>query len=161
MKLLKYFLGFVAILAVIGAILYSTRKAPEAAAVKPDVVEIYGYNIDRANPDIASIKKDAESGNAVAQFVYGALQMVGNGVPQDKTEGIKWVTKSAENGFAYAQAALGACYEDGNGVPRDREKAFKWLRKAAANGSSEAQEIIIGIKNEQPGELKSRQLFNQ
>ncbi|MBR5709394.1 MAG: sel1 repeat family protein [Thermoguttaceae bacterium] len=109
-------------------------------------VVFYGYKIDPSKPDVESIKKDAESGNAVAQFVYGGLHMIGNGVPQDKTEGIKWVRKSAENGFAFAQAALGACYYDGNGVPKDKEKALEWLRKAVKNGFSEAQKIIDDIE---------------
>lgn len=112
------------------------------------IADFDGYKVNRNNPDIVTIKKDAENGNAKAQFVYGGLYMVGNGVPQDKTEGIKWIRKSAENNYAYAQATLGACYADGNGVTQDKTEGIKWFRKALDNGYSEAQQHIEEIKTE-------------
>ena len=135
----KLFFTIVILLTVVGC-------NNQNSAVKESNVDFYEYEFDRTNPDVEEIKNDAESGNAKAQFTLGAMYMTGHGVPQDKTEGIKWVKMSAENNFAYAQAALGACYADGNGVSRDNEEALKWLRKAVDNGYSEAQEIIDDIK---------------
>ena len=108
-------------------------------------INFFGYKVDKEHPDIVSIRKDAENGNAVAQFILGGCYMDGNTVPQDQVEGIKWVRKSAENNFSYAQMALGVSYLRGIGVPQDKEEGLKWLRKAADNGCAEAQEIIDEI----------------
>ena len=87
--------------------------------------------------------KNAESGDAKAQFDLGACYSKGDGVTQDYKEAVKWYTKSAEQGNAEAQFCLGICYE-GNGVTPDWSKAVKWLTKSAEQGNAVAQVHLAG-----------------
>ena len=84
-------------------------------------------------------EKLAKGGNKVAQFNLGAMYDIGEGVPQDYKEAVKWWTKSAEQGNADAQNALGAMYDNGEGVPQDHKEAVKWYTKSAEQGHAKAQ----------------------
>ena len=64
---------------------------------------------------------------------------MGNGVPQDYDEAVKWYRKAAEQGNAMAQNNLGDAYENGHGVPQDYDEAVKWYRKAVEQGEALAQ----------------------
>ena len=44
-----------------------------------------------------------ENNYAYAQATLGACYADGNGVPQNKTEGIKWFRKALDNGYSEAQ----------------------------------------------------------
>jgi uncharacterized protein len=60
---------------------------------------------------------------------------LGQGVPKDYKEAIKWCRVAAENGLAEAQFTLGFSYVEGRGVPKDYKEAIKWYRLAAAQGN--------------------------
>ena len=45
----------------------------------------------------------AEQGLASAQFNLGRMYNIGDGVPKDAVEAVKWFRKSAEQGEAVAQ----------------------------------------------------------
>ncbi len=80
------------------------------------------------------LHKAAEQGDAVAQLALGAMYSIGQGVPQDDKEAVKWYRKAAEQGYALAQYGLGLmCYE-GKGVPQDDVQAHLWLNLAASQG---------------------------
>ena len=103
----------------------------------------------------------AEQGDADAQFSLGVMYRVGQGVPQDDAEAVKWYRKAAKQGHANAQNHLGYLYDCGRPVPQDdaeaakrvrsvptvepearRSKAaeaVKWYRKAAEQGLALAQ----------------------
>ena len=81
----------------------------------------------------------AEHGNAGAQFFLGKMYELGNGVPQDGDEALKWYLKAAGQGNADAQFSLGTMYELGNGVPQDGGEALKWYLKAAEQGNADAE----------------------
>jgi len=49
-----------------------------------------------------------EGGNADAQNIVGRMHSLGQGVPKDKGEAMKWITLSGENGNLEAQEALAA-----------------------------------------------------
>jgi TPR repeat protein len=72
-----------------------------------------------AADDLETLRKKAEAGNAFAQYGLGLKYAVGEGVPQDYAEAVKWYRKAAEQGDAYAQNNLGLMYEYGKGVPKD------------------------------------------
>ena len=65
-----------------------------------------------ANETIAldSVSKDAEQGDAIAQFNLGDMYYNGEGVSVDYQEAMKWYSKAAEQGLADAQSSLG-CQE--------------------------------------------------
>lgn len=96
----------------------------------------------------AQLHKEAETGNAEAQFNLGWIYMHGEGytgviymrdVPKDTDKAHGWYQKAAEQGHVDAQYNLGMLYKLGLGMRVDAEKAFMWLQKAAAQGNDIAQ----------------------
>ena len=81
----------------------------------------------------------AERGNAEAQYRVGRMYEFGQGVPQDKAQGIAWIRKAAAQNHADAQQELGFIYATGDGVKQDDVQAVAWFRKAATQGDATAQ----------------------
>jgi hypothetical protein len=97
-----------------------------------------------AKPEAYSpeLVKDAEAGDAKAQYFLGASYYIGQGVAQDYKEAVKWLTKAAEQGNARGQYNLGTCYFKGQGATKDKDEAVKWLTKAAKQGNARALEKL-------------------
>ncbi|MFA6173897.1 MAG: tetratricopeptide repeat-containing serine protease family protein [Kiritimatiellales bacterium] len=89
--------------------------------------------------DLSTLRQEAERGNAGAQTYLGCCYYMGEGVPQDYKEAVKWYRLAAEQGEAEAQGRLGFCYAKGDGVPENSNEAVKWYRRAAEQGNAEAQ----------------------
>jgi TPR repeat protein len=85
------------------------------------------------------LRKEAEQGNAQAQYALGGAYYNGKGVARDPVEGAKWLLKAAEQGYAPAQCDLGAMYEKGVGVEQSYQDTLKWFPKAAEQGDILAQ----------------------
>jgi TPR repeat protein len=96
-----------------------------------------------ARKDYATAMKEyrplAERGNAEAQYRVGRMLEFGQGVPQDKAQGIAWIRKAAAQNHADAQQELGVIYATGDGVKQDDVQAVEWFRKAATQGDAMAQ----------------------
>jgi TPR repeat protein len=88
---------------------------------------------------IAKLTKQAESGDALAQFSLGVAYATGEGVPKDEVEAARWYRKAAEQGFVLAQNRLGRAYAYGKGVVKDATEAVRWYLKAAEQGYADAQ----------------------
>jgi hypothetical protein len=73
--------------------------------------------------DIKTIRKQAEAGDANAQFNIGSMYENGSGVRQDYAEAARWYRKAAERGDARAQYNLGILNQNGWGVPQDYKEA--------------------------------------
>ncbi len=70
------------------------------------------------------------------QYRLGSLYLLGEDVPQDLEEAIRWLELSADQGNQYAQYALGKLFLYGQpGMPRDKEKAVLFLEASAAQGN--------------------------
>ena len=82
--------------------------------------------------------KDAEFGNAKAQYELGMRFFNGDGVEKSEKEAVKWWRQAAEQENAAAQYMLGFCYEYGFGYRCDKQKAEKWYRKSAKHGNIKA-----------------------
>ena len=86
-------------------------------------------------------KKDAELGNARAQYNLGVCYGKGLGVfgaGQDPAEAVKWFRKSAEQGHPKAQHSLAIyLYYDHQEV-----NAYGWLLLAIAGGNGEASRTL-------------------
>ena len=89
--------------------------------------------------DLEVLRKQAEAGNAQAQFDLGLAYGKGQGVPQDSVEAAKWTRMAAVQGSVGAQYNLGNAYYYGEGVPQDYAEANKWFRMAAEQGLAIAQ----------------------
>jgi hypothetical protein len=98
----------------------------------------------RAEDRLAQLQKQADSGDANAQFFLGAMYYEGLGVPKNAAKAVEWYQKAAAQGNASAQFNLGAMYYGGVGVPKDAVKAVEWFQKAAAQGNASAQ-FSLGV----------------
>ena len=58
---------------------------------------------------------------------------IGEGVPENTVESIKWLRLAAENGIC--KYALGSVYKYGYRVAENYKTAVKWYRLAAKTGS--------------------------
>ena len=107
------------------------------------VVEPYRtkWNLDEPE-EIRELRKQADSGDAIAQNNLGTRYSDGNGVKQDYEKALYWYRKSAEQGNAWAQYHIGIAYNFGNGVPVDYKIAAEWKEKAANAGNADAQRAI-------------------
>lgn len=93
-------------------------------------------------PELRSLKQQAEADDASAQYALGLRNSEGDGVAKDPAQAAAWWRKAAEQGHADAQAGLGRMYYLGEGVPKDATQAAAWFRKAAEQGSSDAQAAL-------------------
>ena len=88
---------------------------------------------------IADIRTKALAGDAEGQFNLAGCYGLGQGVPQDFAETVRWARKAAQQGHAGAQHLLGVCYGLGKGVSLDYTQAAKWYRKSAVQGNALGQ----------------------
>jgi|TARA_B110000967_G_scaffold6241_1_gene6254 TPR repeat protein len=65
----------------------------------------------------------AKQGDADAQFNLGIMYDIGEGVPENNAEAVKWYRKAADQGHAKAQFNLGLMYNNGEGVPENDAEA--------------------------------------
>lgn len=88
-------------------------------------------------PDLAQLKRAAESGDAAAQLDYGARL-------SNQKEQFAWYLRAAEQGYASAQDAVGSHYEsvylfDAKKRPASIHEAVRWTSRAAYQGLPAAQ----------------------
>jgi TPR repeat protein len=123
---------------------------------------------DRGEPGDAIVywKPLAEEGDCDAQYRYGTLFYLGEGVPRDYDSAREWWSKAAQQGQYRAQMILGTVYGRGSlttggflrsltvdcrrgcGVPRDPQQAYEWLRLAQASlpAELEAARQHVGVE---------------
>jgi TPR repeat protein len=85
------------------------------------------------------LQKEAEQGNAQAQYYLANAYYNGNGVARNAAEGAKRLLKAAEQGHIQAQCDSGVMYQKGNGVTQSYQDTLKWYRMAAEQGDALAQ----------------------
>ena len=80
------------------------------------------------------LRKDAEAGDAEAQYSLAETYLLGQGAAQDCASARRWFEKAAAQGHAGAQRRLGEMFSTGRCVPQDKSAAKDWFRKACAGG---------------------------
>ena len=126
-----------ALKAALAAIMLLRLAAPTAAGVLEDAADAYrrgDYGIT-----LRAFRPLADQGDATAQSLLGEMYALGQGVPQNDAEAVKWWRKAAGQGDASAQYNLGSMYDKGQGVPQDYAAALSWYRMAADQGDADAQ----------------------
>ncbi len=101
-------------------------------------VTIFSFAV-HGNSYVNKIRKEAESGDAEAQFALGARYYFGKGVKKDYAEAFSWFSKAAEKEHIKAEYNLGICFYYGKGVEKNFVKAVSWYKKAAEKGFPDAQ----------------------
>ena len=86
------------------------------------------------NFQISDLRRQAEQGDAAAQYNLGMLYYEGHGVTQDYATARHWWEQAAAQGNAWAQYRLGVLYQKGRGVPQDDAMAREWFEKSGAQG---------------------------
>jgi len=99
--------------------------------------------VDASSPE--SLRKQAEEGNAEAQWRLGTLYRNGDGVKQSDMLAVEWFQRSAEQEYVPALTALGSHYWAGRGVPQDYAKAYFWYQLALAEGDQNSKLALEGI----------------
>jgi TPR repeat protein len=107
---------------------YSAVAGPAAAATFDQAMGWY--------------REQAESGHARAEFLYGYMHEIGEGVLQDDVVARNWYARAAEQGEARAQYRLARLYHQGRGGDRDPVRAARWYRAAADQDYRDAQSML-------------------
>lgn len=86
---------------------------------------------------VATVKRMARSKVPDAQFTLGFMYLIGDGVPKDGVEEVRWYRAAAARN-ARAAFMLSLMYQAGERVPHDPAEAFRLMRHAAEQGDSRA-----------------------
>ena len=87
-------------------------------------------------------RRDAENGDAEAQYELGLSYIYGVGVEENISEGVKWFQKAAEQGKTEAQFNLAIAYANGRGIQQNSVEAAKWFQKAADQEDAASQYFL-------------------
>ena len=87
---------------------------------------------------VAAIKQKALAKDPEAQYTLAFMYLVGDGVPKNVTEEIRWYRASSGRN-ARAAFMLSLMYQSGEGVPRKPSEAFRLMRFAAERDLPRAQ----------------------
>ena len=101
--------------------------------------------VERRKPEPQILKElstPTKPSDGEDQFNLGRRYAVGEDIPQDDAEAIKWYRKAAEQGYPAAQNDLGWMYQNGKGVPQNDVEAVRWYQKAAQQGYAIAQDNL-------------------
>ena len=89
--------------------------------------------------ELASLRKNAQQGDAQAQGILGTMLALGEVVDQDLEEAFKWLKLAAEQKDVASMFNLGIIHEQGLGVPVDPDEAGLWYWQAAEAGDPGAK----------------------
>src|SRR5260370_22631528 len=106
------------------------------------------------------LQKEAEKGNAQAQYYLANAYYNGNGIARNPVEGANWLLHAAEQGHVQAQCDLGVMYQKGNGVAQSYQDTLKWYRIAAEQGDALAQHNL-GSLHAKGFRIKGMGFFNR
>ena len=99
-----------------------------------------GIKEDQQKLKMPAMAKAAAAGNSGAQFVMGAMHLLGYaGLEKDYNVALRWLTASADKGYADACVALGCFYSSGVFSRWWTRKGINWLTAAAEGGHAVAQ----------------------
>lgn len=89
--------------------------------------------------DARDVRAQAEAGDAAAQNDLGRCYCTGNGVREDKKEGLRWFRAAAAQGNEHALYNLGLFHAHGwGGLKRDCRQAAQFYLQAAKKGHAGA-----------------------
>lgn len=117
------------------------RAEIQALATYGDVALLAERDVFEEGPsstELQALRSLADGGDPSAQTNLGLRYELGQGVPQDYGEAVRWYRRAAERGFARAQTNLGYMYDEGLGVQQDWTEARRWYQMAANQGDARA-----------------------
>ena len=84
----------------------------------------------------------AELGFATAHYNLATMYFFGQGVAEDRSQAVRWVTKAAERGHERAQLVLARWYANAENVEQDHDQAAHWYSRAAKQGNEDARDSL-------------------
>ena len=90
------------------------------------------------------LRRTAEGGNADAQWKLGSCLAMGQRLPVNYAEALKWYEKAAVQGHPLAGSALDWWFERLSGVPKEAPAAVEWYLRAVEQGDSSAENNLAG-----------------
>ena len=84
--------------------------------------------------NVTALKKEAQTGNALAMNYLSKLYEEGRGVAKNQGEAFYWLKKAAEADDEYI-SKVAAWYYNGKGGAPNLTEAFRWWKKGAETGS--------------------------
>lgn len=99
-------------------------------------------NNKQSDKAIYWFKKASDNGNVGATYYYGSLMFNGQGIEQNKANGIQYMTNAASKGFVVAYARLAQIFYNGDGGTKDYSKAFDFAKKGAMSRNTSAMLIL-------------------
>lgn len=93
---------------------------------------------------LALYRRDAERGDAPAQFSLGTCLNFGLGSAESHTDALTWYRRAADQNLSVAQNNVGNALLNGLGVAKDEAEGLRWLRLAADQGNPVAQ-MNLGV----------------
>ena len=85
------------------------------------------------------LKRAADQGQPVAQYMLGKLNQYGLGVPKDAAQALRWYDAAAVQGNRKAMHQLAIAYAQGLGTPKNASEAARWFSRAAGTGYVDSQ----------------------
>lgn len=82
--------------------------------------------------------------------MLGMAYTLGDTVPRDGLQAMRWFTDAAQAGHDTAQYALGITYFKGNGLTQDKAKGYRWLVKAANGQNTYFKDQLAEIEKSLP-----------
>lgn len=146
--------AFALLVAMVGVVAYYSsdiwparaRQTPSAAAAAALPSEPAASDRMPADPAqrFAYFHRQAEAGDAAAQYALGVLYAQGDGVAQDYASAATWFRKAAAGGIVNAED-LAALYQRGIASPQDFVVAAYWYRNAAERGVEAAMPMLARL----------------
>ena len=110
--------------------------------------------VEAQGPDIESLRKAANGGNADAQYQLADAYFSGKGVTPDSKQGAEWLTKAAKLDHPAAEFVLGYMYLKGGGqnIPKNPKQGLEWIRKSVDHGYAKAEYALAVLYRDGDGD---------
>ena len=102
--------------------------------------------VSAQDKDFATLQREAESGEPIAEFDLAKAYLEGKIVTKDPVQALAWLQKSADQRYVGAEFALAYMYLNGaEKLPKDEHEAAKWFRKAAKQQNKASQDKLAAM----------------
>ena len=89
-----------------------------------------------------------EKGSIDAMCSYGYMLLIGELIPRNIDDGVKYIKKATEQGYDFSLYYFGQIYGKGISVEVDKEKAIQYYRFASVKGVDRANNAILRLLEE-------------
>lgn len=114
----------------------------EIANNVPEFIENKGRTVVDVDSNLALLQREANAGNAEAQYQLGRMYDTGDKLERDRQKAVTWFTSAANQGHAESQYRLAIAYLYGIAVSKNVSLGESWLTKAANQNHSVAKEML-------------------